>query len=134
MNRFLIISALAFALCSSGLAQQTADSPATKEDIQKYFQATHAREMMDQMADAMLKPMHQMIHEQYLKDKDKLPADFEERINKQMDEMLRGMPWDEMLNAELPAFRNISPRVISTRSSRSIHPRRDRKCCAKCRQ
>ncbi|HUM04347.1 MAG TPA: DUF2059 domain-containing protein [Terriglobales bacterium] len=104
MNRLLIVSVLALATCSSGLAQQTADSPATKEDIQKYFQVTHARQMMDQMVDAMLKPLHQMIHEQYLKDKDKLPADFEERMSKRMDEMLRGMPWDEMLDAELPAF------------------------------
>jgi len=86
-------------------AQQNAvDAPATKEDIQKYLQIMHSREMMGKMADAMTKPMHQMIHEQYLKRKDKLPADFESRMNKQMDEEFKNMPWDEILDALVPVY------------------------------
>ncbi|HET8924952.1 MAG TPA: DUF2059 domain-containing protein [Candidatus Acidoferrum sp.] len=105
MKRILL--AAAFCLCTAmmGFAQQAAlDAPATKEDVQKYLEVMHSREMMSQVVDAMSKPMHQMIHEQYLKDKDKLPADFEARMNKMMDDSMKAFPWDEMLQSMVPVY------------------------------
>jgi len=101
---FLALTAcLAFAL--TGVAQQSpADAPASKEDVQKYLDVMHSREMMTKMMDAMSKPMHQMMHEQYLKDKDKLPPDFETRMNKVMDDYMKNLPFDEMLQAMIPAY------------------------------
>jgi hypothetical protein len=64
----------------------------------------HSRDLINKMMDAMLKPMHQMMHDQYMKDKDKLPADFETRMNRIIDDMLREMPWEEIIQAEMPAF------------------------------
>ncbi len=64
----------------------------------------HSRDMVTKMVDAMSKPMHQMVHEQFMKDKDKLPADFEARMNKMMDDMFKEMPWDEMFEAMIPAY------------------------------
>src|ERR1700722_6161791 len=77
--------------------QNPADAPATKEDIQRYLQIVHSKEMAEKMMDAMSKPLHQMVHEQYLKDKDKLPADFDVRMNKRLDEYFKDLPWDEIL-------------------------------------
>jgi hypothetical protein len=89
----------------SGLAQQSlADASATKEDVQKYLDVMHSREMMAQMVEAMSKPMHQMIHEQFIKDKDKLPADFEERMNKMLDGWMKSFPWDETVQAMVPVY------------------------------
>jgi hypothetical protein len=89
----------------NGLAQQTAADPhATKEDVERYLQAIHSHEMMQNMMDAMAKPMHQMMHDQYVKDKDKLPPDFEERMTKMTDDMLKDMPFDEMMQAMVPAY------------------------------
>ncbi len=105
MKRILL--AALFCLCVSlmSVAQQTAsDAPATKEDVQKYLDVMHSREMMLQMVDAMSKPVHQMIHEQYLKDKDKLPADFEARMNKMLDDSMKAFPWDEMLQSMVPVY------------------------------
>jgi hypothetical protein len=101
---FLAITAcLAFAL--TAVAQQSpADAPATKEDVQKYLEVMHSREMMTKMMDAMSKPLHQMIHEQYLKDKDRLPADFEHKMNKIMDDYLKNLPFEEMFQAMIPAY------------------------------
>jgi hypothetical protein len=56
------------------------------------------------MIDAMTEPAHQMLHQQYLKDKDKLPPDFEERTQKMMDDYLKDLPLDEMLQAMVPAY------------------------------
>src|ERR1700688_2859769 len=105
MKRSLLTAILCLITGWTCTAQQNAaDAPATKEDVQRYLQIMHSREMVAKMADAMSKPMHQMVHEQYLKDKDKLPADFEARMNKMMDDMLKSFPWDEMLDAMVPVY------------------------------
>jgi len=104
MKHFLITACLLLALSGTGLAQQAADAPASKEDVEKYFQVTHSREMLDKMIEAMSKPMQQMIHEQCEKDKDKLPPDCEGQMNKIIGDMWKRMPWDEMLQAMVPAY------------------------------
>jgi len=105
LKRFSITTLIL--LCSStlGLAQQIpADAPATKEDVQRYLDVMHSREMMSKMLDAMTKPMHQMMHEQYERDKDKLPPDFEARTNKMIDDYLRQFPWDEIQQSMVPVY------------------------------
>ena len=105
MKRILIVVALCILVCSIGLAQQTTnDAPATKEDVQKYLDAMHTRDMMKQMVAAMSAPMHKMVHEQFLKNQDKLPADFEAQMNRMMDEMLQGFPWDQYIDATMPIY------------------------------
>ena len=105
MKRFVMAAALCAFLASTGAAQQTAaDSPATKEEIEKYFQVMHVRDMMKNMMDAMTKQMHQMVHDQVAKDAAKLPPDFEERSIKRMDDTLKEMPFEEMLQAMAPVY------------------------------
>lgn len=105
MKHVLVAVLLSASFCSCTCAQQNpGDAPATKEDIQRYFDVMHTKEMMANMVDVMAKPMHQMIHEQYMKDKDKLPADFEARMNKRMDDYMKNFPWAEMLDATVPVY------------------------------
>ena len=105
MRRLIPALVLALLCARIGWARQSAaDAPATKEDVQRYLDVIHSREMMTQMVDAMIKPMHQMIHEQFLKDKDKLPPDFEARMNKMMDDSMKSFPWDEMMQAMVPVY------------------------------
>jgi uncharacterized protein len=105
MKRLLLTLAVCLAFVKAGAAQQSpADAPATREDVQKYLEVMHSREMMAQMVEAMSKPMHKMIHDQYVKDKDKLPADFEARMNKMMDDTMKTFPWDEMMQSMVPVY------------------------------
>ena len=104
MKRFLIAAILCAGFSWTGLAQTAADAPATKEDVERYFQAVHSHDMMLKMMEAMSAPMHQTTHEQCEKDKDKLPADCEERINKMLDGLMKEMPFDEMMQAMVPAY------------------------------
>jgi len=104
MRQFLIAASLILAFSCSGLAQQNTDAPASKEDIETYFQVAHSREMMSKVVDAMSKPMHQLVQQQCEKDRDKLPADCQERLTKMVDDMWKLMPWDEMLQAMVPAY------------------------------
>lgn len=104
MTRLAIVVVLSLGCSLSAMAQSFSDSPATTEDVERYFQVMHSHEMMRQMMQAMSKPMHQMIHQQFVKDQDKLPSDFEARMSKTMDDMLRDMPFDEMMQAMVPAY------------------------------
>jgi hypothetical protein len=105
MKRMIMIAALCLGMGGYVAAQQVAaDAPATKEDIQRYMQTMHSRELAEKMMDAMIKPMHQMIHEQYVKAKDKLPPDFESRMNRRLDENFKSIPWDEILATTVPVY------------------------------
>jgi len=105
MKRILLAGAIALAMCGYAAGQQNpADAPASKEDIEKYLQVTHSRELVTKMMDAMTKPMHQMIHEQYLKDKDRLPANLESRMNKLIDEQFKNIPWDAIFESMVPVY------------------------------
>jgi uncharacterized protein len=106
MKRMWMIASLCLLLFGWNAAAQDgpAEAPASKEDVEKYLQVMHSQEMMGKMVDAMAKPMHQMIHQQYVKDKDKLPADFEARMNKMMDESMKSFPWDEMIQSMVPVY------------------------------
>ena len=104
-KRLLLTMTIALALGGVTFAQsEDANAPATKADVEKYLEVTHAHDMTKQMVQAMAKPMHQMIHEQYLKEKDKLPADFELQVNRVMDETMQSIPFDEMMKAMEPAY------------------------------
>ncbi len=105
MKRILIAITLCFALGLTSLAQQrSADSPATREDVEKYLDVMHSRDMMHQMAESMSKSMQQMVHDQFAKEKDKLPPDFEAQMNKMMDDIMKAMPFDDMFEAMVPVY------------------------------
>lgn len=105
MTRRLILLVFCFAFALSLNAQQTGnDSPASKEDIQRYLDVIHSHDMMKQVMQAMSKPMHDMVHQQFIKDQDKLPPDFEARMTKVIDDMFNNMPFDEMTQAMVPVY------------------------------
>lgn len=103
MNRILALAICLLTACVTTLAQQNStDSTATKEDVQRYLLVAHSKEMAQKTMAAMTKPMHQMAHETC--SKDGMPADCEARLNKVQDEMMANMPWDEMLDAMVPIY------------------------------
>ncbi|SPF48923.1 hypothetical protein SBA1_90059 [Candidatus Sulfotelmatobacter kueseliae] len=83
---------------------QTAEEPASRDDVILLLRTMGSHDTMRRTMEAMLKPMHQMYHEQYVKEKDKLPPDFELRMDKMMDEMMKNMPLDEIMQAMVPAY------------------------------
>lgn len=98
-------AALFLCFISDCVAQQNVeDAPASKEDVERYLQVMHSHEMISKMVDAMSKPMHDMLHQEYLKNQDKLPQDFEARMTTRMDEMLKNLPWDELVDSMIPVY------------------------------
>jgi hypothetical protein len=68
VNRFRVAAILCVGLSLNGLAQTASDAPASKEGVERYFQAVHSHDLMQKVLDAMSKPTHQMAHEQCAKD------------------------------------------------------------------
>lgn len=104
MRRIFLAVLLCLAFTLAALAQQADDPPASRADIQTYFETMHSHDSMKQMMDAMAKSMHQLTHDQYLKNKDKLPEDYEQRMTRQTGDMLKNMPLDEMMQATIPVY------------------------------
>jgi len=105
MKRLLVAVAMVFVLGWTCIAQTSdADSPATRDDIQRYLQVTRSHDMLNKVAIAMSQGLTQMFHEQYLKHKDELPPDYEAKMTERMNNMFENMPWDEMMDAMVPVY------------------------------
>jgi TonB family protein len=107
MKRILALVFFCLLLSVNCWAQETnSGTPATKEEVVAYLQAVHIRDAMKTMMCAMSEPLHQMMNQHILtlNDQGSLPPDFEERVNKRLDELMNGMPLDEMIEAMVPTY------------------------------
>jgi uncharacterized protein len=101
-----IVSLIAAVVVIGGVCfpQTGDDAPATKEDVERYLEVMHSHELMKKTLQAMSQGMQPMLHEQYLKHKDELPADYEQTMTARMNEMFENMPSDEMMQAMVPVY------------------------------
>ncbi|MGA2002550.1 MAG: DUF2059 domain-containing protein [Terriglobales bacterium] len=104
MRPFLTAAILCLTITLPGLAQQADATPASRADIQTYFETVHSRDSINKMMDSMAVTMRKLIHDQYLKNKDKLPENYEEQVSKQIEDTYKSMPVDEMLQAMIPIY------------------------------
>lgn len=104
MTRSAVALLICLALaCVSYAHQNDADAPASKEDIQRYMDTMHMRDMMTNMMQTMKPAMHRMFQDQ-IKDLPSVPPDFQARIEKMMDTTLDSIPVDEFLDAMAPIY------------------------------
>lgn len=97
-----LVICLVFA-CASYAQQDPKDQPASKEDIQRYMDVMHSREMTMGILQAMKPGMHKMVSEQ-MKNQPNLPPDFQARMDAMMDDMIDSLPIDELLQAMAPVY------------------------------
>jgi hypothetical protein len=96
---------MALFLAGTCFAQTSTDqTPATKADVERYFQVAKSQDMMKKVVAVMAQNMNQMFHQQFLKHKAELPPDYETKITAMMDDLFNNMPMDEMLQAMVPAY------------------------------
>lgn len=105
MRRMLCIVATVLVLSWVAIAQVSdPDAPASKEDVDRYFQVVHSHDMLQKLAASMSQGVQSMAHQQYLAHKDELPPDYESKMNSTITEMFQGMPWDEMMQVMVPVY------------------------------
>jgi hypothetical protein len=104
MKRAALILILCAVVSPITFAQQTpTDAPATKADIERYFDVMHSREMIRSMMDVTTKQIRQMSHDRLAKLPNYSP-EMEARMNKDIDDMVKNFPVDEMLDAMIPVY------------------------------
>jgi hypothetical protein len=109
MKRLLIAFAC-FAFFAPGLVQsglaQSANEPATRDDVILYLRTMHTHDLFQRTMEVQSQAMQQMMHDQMVQDKGSVPADFDARRKKLMDDLVKNMPVDEITNAMIPAYQN----------------------------
>jgi hypothetical protein len=112
MRRYLLLFGICIFLSAAGQAQHShgakpkpePDGPASKEEVEKYFQVMHISDNMQAMMTAMVNQTHDMVHDEIEKSGAKLPSDFEARMDALMDEMLKQYPVQQLTDAIVPVF------------------------------
>ena len=91
-------------LVSAPVLAQTADSdPATKDDVILYLQTMHSNDLIRRTMEVLSNSVQQSMHDELVKQKG-LPADFDARMRKWMDDLLTNMPVDDIDQAMIPAY------------------------------
>jgi hypothetical protein len=104
MKRFALSLLVSLLFASVSMAQQSsADAPASKADIERYLGAMHTSDLLKNMMASMTKQMHKTVHDM-LQKQASLPPEFEARMDKMMDDMLKDFPVDEYLQAVTPVY------------------------------
>ena len=104
MHRFLPIVLCLFSATVCAAQQTPADRPATREEIEKYLEVMHARDMTKQMIAVMTNQMRQVVHTQVSKNAANLPPDFEARMNRMLEDELKSFPIEEMFQAMIAVY------------------------------
>jgi len=104
MKRLLIVLAcLLFTISGSGFAQ-SGDEPASKDDVILYLRTMHSHDMLRQVMEVQSQNMQQLFRDQLLKGKGIVPPEFDAHFKKAMDDLIKGMPIDEITQAMIPSY------------------------------
>jgi len=106
MKRLLIaLACLTFAVSGSVSSfAQTADEPASKDDVILYLRTMRSHDMFQRIMEVQSQNMQQLFRDQLLKEKGSVPPEFETHFKKAMDDLINGMPIDEITQAMIPAY------------------------------
>lgn len=102
MKRFLIaVACLALAASCFG---QNADEPASRDDVILYLRTMRSHDMFERTMEVQSQAMQQLIRDQILKEKGALPPKFDATMKKAMDDLVKQMPIDDIVQAMIPAY------------------------------
>jgi len=99
----LLIAFVCLAFCASALAQ-SADEPASKDDVILYMRTMRSHDMLQRTMQVQSQSMQNLLRDQMLKDKGKLPPGYDARMKKVMDDLVQNLPMDEIFEAMIPAY------------------------------
>jgi hypothetical protein len=104
--RSLLLATLCLVLSAPVLAQNADSDAATRDDVILYLRTMRSHDMMQRLLEVQSKSMQTMMHDQLVKEKGTLPANFDAVMQKAMADLVKGMPADEIIDAMIPAYQN----------------------------
>ena len=98
---WIALACLAFAV---PVLAQGGDEPASKDDVILYLRTMRTHDMLQKTMQVQSQSMQQLVRDQVLKEKGSVPPEFDAHFKKTMDELIKGMPVDEITEAMIPAY------------------------------
>lgn len=99
-----VVIALACLALSLPCLAQHADDPASKDDVILYLRTMHSHDLLQKMMEAQAQSMQQLFHDMILKDRGKLPPDFDAHFKVAMADLIKNMPSDQVVEAMIPTY------------------------------
>jgi uncharacterized protein len=106
MKRALIVASYVFFLCfffSASCLAQSADEPASKDDVILYLRTMRSHDMLEKLMRVQMQSVEQLIRDQ-AKDKGAMPADYDAHMKSAMNDLIKNMPFDQIVEAMVPAY------------------------------
>jgi hypothetical protein len=101
-SSFLIVMLFS---CATAVSQQPPSGPApTKEDIDKYYEATHTRELMKGVMEAMFNQSRQLMRDEMKKRVPDATPEMLDKATRQMDDFLHRLDLEALLQAMTPVY------------------------------
>jgi hypothetical protein len=101
---FALSFAFCFALSAPVFGQASDSDPATKEDVVGYLHTMRSHDMFEKMMEMQTQSIQKVLYDQVQQDKGEIPTNFQARMKKSMDELIKGMPADEIIQAMIPSY------------------------------
>jgi hypothetical protein len=102
MKRFLVPIVCLFFIAPA--FAQSADEAPSKDDILIYLRTMRSHDMMQRTMEVQAQSMQQLFRGMLLKQNGKLPDNFDSVFKKAMDDLIKGMPTDDIVQAMIPAY------------------------------
>jgi hypothetical protein len=104
--RLFLIAMMCLALSSPALAQTADTDAATKDDVIVYLRTMRSHDLMQRTMEVQFQSIQQLMKDQIVQDKGSVPPEFNALMKKWMDDLRKGMPADEIIDAMIPAYQN----------------------------
>ena len=83
---------------------QSGDEAPSRDDVMAYLRTMHSHDMVLKVMQVQVESMRQLFRGIILKEKGKVPANFDTVFGTAMDDLIKGMPTDEIAQAMIPAY------------------------------
>ena len=102
--KHLLVVLLLLCFSAPGFAQGT-DEAASRDDVIFYLRTMRSNDMLQRTMQVQAQSMQQLFRDMLSKE-GKLPADFDTKFKAAMDDLIKNMPSDEIMQAMIPAYQN----------------------------
>ena len=85
-------------------AQNGGDEPPSRDDVILYLRTIHSHDMVQRIMEVQGQSMQTLFRDMVMKEKGQVPPDFDARFKKAMDDLIKGMPYDQLTDAMIPAY------------------------------
>src|SRR5689334_6503981 len=100
----LVLAAICVICTINVLAQNAGDEAPSKDDVILYLRTMRSHDMMQRMMEVQGQSMQNLFRDMIMREKGHVPPEFDSEFTKAMDELIKGMPFDQLLEAMIPAY------------------------------